>query len=395
MATQLTNRGEPHHRLYIGGEDYTGRAANIQVSYTDSSGASQLTFSCSEPLDDKEFAPVVLQLWYGDEEPVDWFVGSLQRTIPQSNGFCDATALGPFGQMATQYFMQQVTYDNYRLATALYDIALKASYPAGVVIVRGGQNVLVQDATFTEDTSLQEGANTLMESASFVCTDLPGGNRIFRPLPTPGTSGQSRVSLGPGDYPADGGLTIEDRYDGSYSWVICYRSSTDSGYEVYAKVPVHNTRPMSRRAPRNRAYYITDFVGDQQQATNQAYEMARRLAVGEYHIQVSGFPICPELARYDQLEITRLVEKKDGTYQETYSIIAEDEVSCSVTDWTMSVDGYGVLVESTRVASPVVRVSRGISNGVVAVPQGGAFPSDYGVYPSSTRYPNDFSYKGG
>lgn len=356
----LRHKGLPRFRLLIAGRDFTGRCEGIEATYADDAGGSEITFTCYDDLSGYENAEVRLQVGYDGEGEalVDWAVGELQRVIPNSDGSSACSALGPFSLMASQYFAEQVDYTGYRLPAALYDICSRAGYPLGVAVVRGGDNILIQDASFTEDTTLSEGAQSLLENTNFVATDLPGGIRMFMPRPRPGAKGKSTAQIDPSDYPAEGGLQLADRYGGRYSQVVVYRLSdaTDSSgrmsYEVYAKAPVHLAEPLRYRAPKNRIYYVTDFAGDQDAASQQAYDLARSLGSGEVQVTVSGIPIMPEIERYSQVTLVREVERKDGTHRETYEVVLENSVGISIQNWSMDLDGYGILTDD-QLISPV------------------------------------------
>lgn len=363
---------EPRYELYVASRRMTHDVSDLRLEYDMTGGGATLSFTSRTPLDGMAGRDVRLEIGYADELTT-YFLGRLSRIVPPSyySGYCSAVAQGPYALMATQYFGEQVTYDGYTLSRALYDIAMRATYSRGEVVVRGGENVHLVDATFTEETSLAEGAQSLLDANGWVGVDMPGGTRQFMAHPQPGQAGRMEYRFTPKDYPA-GGMTVTDLYGVSYSKVVVFRrndgTNSTTYYDVYESAPV----PANGwgTAPRNSIYYVTDFPGDAAEAKRRAYELAQILAAGQFTVELSGVAIRPEVGPYGQIAAVRRAQRRDGVYDETYHVVVDGSLSLSVSDWTMDISGTAILVDE----KPYIETAEGrggtISSGVVTIPGG-------------------------
>lgn len=366
---------EPAHKLWVGGEDWTSRAAEISVGYQDEAGGSEMSFAPGASLSGYEDAPVLLYLGYGNtKDLVPYFAGKMKRVPERRGGLSgrQARALGPFSEMAGQHFGEEVRYRGVSSAHALYDICRRASFPSGAVEVRGG-NARVEEVTFYEEVTLQEGAKAVLDSANMVGGDVPGpyGSRLFLPRPRPAATGKFKARFTERDHPTDG-FVITERHDAAYSRVVVFRRDQNGNYAVRQTAPVEQRGKW--KAPRNRNYYIPEFVGDAKEAKQTAYDTARSLSAGEVGFALSGVEIDETLTRYDQVHCERLDERRDGTYREVYACQLDGPISASVAGWAMEAGGSGILVEERKVASPRI-ILPGISAGVTAIPLEGLSPS--------------------
>lgn len=360
MPYALAGDSSLRYALTVNGEPWTDYAQDIAVEFSGDTGASRLTFTSGEPMDGLAHSPTVLQLAIGDAPLRDYFVGTLWKPMPDPPTWSSkATALGPFALMTEQSFGEQVTYRGRSLASCLYDIARRASFTTGSIRVeRGGKKVTEQ--TFSEDVKLSEGATGLCDPADFVMTDLPGGGRVFMPRPAAGASGRAGAIYTPSDYDT---FSVDDRYDGYYAKVVVYRKGTEGNYEVRSERKVPN-RGTQRVLPR-RIYYVPEFLGDQGEADQASYDLAKRLASGEVKFGVDGLAPDPERARYDQITVSREVERRDGIYLETYDASIDESLTLAIgDDPKMTLAGFGVLKESRKVGRPRIRVET-VSPGVI------------------------------
>lgn len=353
------------HRLMIAGEDWTKKAREITASYAgeDQAGGSELTFTPREALAGYEDARVVLYL-----DGVPWFGGKLKRAPDRGRGV-QARALGPFSEMATQSFGEEVFYRGLFAESVLYDIARRASFPSGTVEVRGGRSRRVEELAFAEEVTLLEGAKAVMDSTGFVSSDMPGpyGKRLFMPRPRPGATGRVRRVFTEDDYPSDG-LRITERHDSSYDRVVVFRRAEDGSYAVRQEAPVRQSGRFP--APKGRVYYIPEFAGDAKQAKQEAYDTARSLSAGMVEIELSGVWIDSEMAdmaKYEQVEIQRVDERRDGLYREVYHCRIDSGVAAEVASWTMTMAGSAILV-SGRKAGRARIVVDSLSAGVIRLP---------------------------
>lgn len=359
---------DPRFRLLIGGEDWTEDSAEIAFAYTDESGGSELTFATDEPIADLVGQRVTLRLGYGETAP--YFSGKLARSRPSPFGrFPTAKALGPFAELGTQHFGEETTYQGINIGPALYDIHNRADFPSGTIEVVKPNSFYIEERVFAEENTLLEGSKSLMESADFVGSDMPGahGRRLLMPRPDPGEQGKAVRRFTPEDYPYDG-LEIEPQEEVAYSKVVVFRREEAGGYSIYATAPVR-----SERAPRNRILYITEFVGSQSEAQETARKRARLVEAG-VSWKLSGVRLDPSLEKYQQVEAVRDVERREGRFRETYSLRIDDGLSGTPKDWTMDLSGSGLLSAERKIGSARIELPH---DGSGVIPYSESVPFGY------------------
>lgn len=352
FADLLAARAEARARiserveLFVGGIPWTRHAQSLQLENSGDDGGTTVTFQTKKPLDRMVDRPVRITL---DDKP--YFEGTLKRPGQEggSRFVQGAVALGPFAEMASQFFGEQTSYTGRYLREALYDIAEKAHEASGVLEVMGGDHIQIEEADFTEETSLVEGATSLTTPSNFVLMDNKGpGQSAFR-RPRTGGTGQAKRRYTPDDY-EEGNFTLEYKSDAPYAKVVIFRRGENDDYDVRAVQPIAQSG--DRRARERRIWYITDWPGTQEAADQEAYEVARDLEKeSTFSLTV---PLIYDAWRWDRFICARDRETPEGLRREWFRLIASASFSADLSEETMSLSGDALWVE----AEPYSRVRR-------------------------------------
>lgn len=390
--------GERNYSLTVAGRPWSDNASEIKYEAPEG-GESRLTFVSREPLasgvaDGYEDSRVLLAV---NGRP--YFSGRLARPgDPDDYWRRAAAALGPFAEMAATPLGSIILPDgtiqygaDFRgetLRSALYDLARRARYPSGTIEVIGGAEHLIgnaEEAIFVEEVTCGEAATSLMGSADFVGSDVPGnaaGRRIFLPSPRPGATSKAKRVYTEDDYGA-GGFKVPEEGESSYTKVVVFRRSEDGTYAVREEAPVR-VEGRAVHGGSDRIHYITEFIGDRRQAKQAAYDAARRLERERpFELTVA---LDEEVDKFDQVEVSRDREGRDGTYRETFACMVSGGVGAEIASWSMTLSGRALRLAQEKVAAARVVAPR-MSRGVVPIAPRSLFPAD-GLLPANDLYPH-------
>jgi hypothetical protein len=244
--------------------------------------------------------------------------------------------------MAGQFFTEQKSYVGFTLRGALLDVFSLASTVSGYGDVMGGENVTIQEADFSKETSLAEGARGLTTPTNFVLMDKQDGTKLAMRRPRPGSAGREVAFYTPDDY-RPGEFTVDWTADQPYVKVDVYRrNDDDTGYAVrdVRDVIVEGRSNVRRR----RWWFVPDWPGDQASATVEAIQISRELmGMGKFSLAVR---LDVEPWRYDAFTAQRIVEEEDGPYLETLDLVSTDSVSADFASEIMTLTGDSLLRSS-------------------------------------------------
>lgn len=357
------------HRLTIAGKDFTHRLIDASITYTSDLGGSGAELTILGGLDHLRDAPVSLYIGYG-KYMVPYFVGRLQT--PKSDELMQtstAVAYGPFKLMSDQVLGSDEDFQGKTLEWVIMELAWRAGHSPGDIEVRGGQRYKVPPGEpFSFDQTMNDVLGTLLDKANFIAYDHPGGKRIFRPRPTPGTVRPPRARYTPDQYVS---MNVDPTNEFSYSKVVVYRrNETGSGYAVYTE---RDIQPPGRyKPPRRRWYVVSDFPGNGVEAATEAYNLATSMREGENTFSMSALAN-PELRLYDTFRATKARKLSNGeTQMQTFlcSIDNSIEIGVSAGEMTMEVSGtcYELVHERREQREGPVRY--GLSSGIIRRPLG-------------------------
>lgn len=352
----------PTRYLFIGGENFSSRLDSVSAEFDPDSGGSGMSIQVKDSLEGLEDAPVTLYVGYGGRTTA-YFVGRLQEPSSLKEG--RASAYGPFKLMADQYFGETVRYRGVSIGYVLRDIGQRAGFGNGMVEILRGDSYMVEALDFTEETSLGEAAKAAADPANFVFYDRPNFRRAAMPAPRPGSGGKAKFHYSERNYPK-GQFTTTEAREGHYSKVIVFRRDDNGNNVVRAVAPVPNRGFYT--PPANRVFYVPEFPGDAASASQEAYEIADRLAFGELGFSLGGIWINPELELFDSIttertEIRRppLADKRPGKEQRkgkwlvTYRCLLDAPLTLKVsrTEHHMSLGGGAVQIAERKLPDPI------------------------------------------
>lgn len=353
----------PVWQLYVAGAPVTSSVDKVSGTYKREAGGSDMRFDAGLPLEDLEDAPVSLRVGYGDET-VEYFSGRLQEPgdDPEAESGT-AVVYGPFKLMASQHLNEEVRYQGVFLDHALMDLCSRAGYGRGQVEVRAGKSYRIEEVVFPEETTILEAADSLMKSAGFVGVDRPGYKRLFMPTPRPGATSRAGALYHGGNYPS-GAFKIGRGSAVRYARVVVFRRREDGSYAVYARAPVENRGRY--KPPRNRTYYVPEFLGSQEEAKQAAYDRARALASGLQPFELSGVALIPTLLLYDSIRVVAEEKRRSGKFRVTYDCQLDDELGFEIgrEAFDMDLKGYALESSAVKLYDPI-RIPSVLSPGVV------------------------------
>lgn len=340
-------------RITVEGKGISNSVESASVTYSND-GSSEATVNTWRSLNGYENAELKIDVGYGDLLQ-NYFTGKIGTMTENSwGGPNEVTAWGPFKLMADQVIGEQVSYKNMDIVTALMDLVKRAKYPRGKVEVQRGSPFTItgDNAVFVWETKLGEAASTLATSANYVFADLPGGRRLIRPRPRPGTVGVVRERYNEAHFPPEG-FTAAPSNRSFYSSVRVFRRNDQGGMEVDAKRPVGIESKY--RPPEGRVFVVSDFVGDQAAAEREATITARALSRGVYEVEVVGLAANPELVMYDTIQ-TRVTEirEREGErewWDVTYNWLLDQSIVLNISRLgnLMTLNGTGLIADERLV----------------------------------------------
>lgn len=352
------------HKLTVAGKDMTHRLIDASITYTSDIGGSGSELTVLGSLTQYRDAPIALHVGYG-EHMVPYFVGRLQT--PKSDELLQtstAAAYGPFKLMSDQVLGSDEDFQGKTLEWVIMELAWRAGHSAGEIEVRGGRRYRVPAGEpFSFDQTMNDVLGTLLDKANFVAYDHPGGKRIFRPRPTPGTIRPPRARYNPDHYIS---MSVDPTNEFSYSKVVVYRrSETGTGYSVYAERDINP--PGRYNPPKRRWYVVSDFPGTGPEAATEAYNLAMSMREGEYTFTMSALAN-PELRLYDTFRATKARRLDNGDIQmQTFlcSIDNSIEIGISPGEMTMQVSGTCYELVHKRVEQREENITNVLSSGVI------------------------------
>lgn len=368
---KLAPDSRPRFSLEIADDEWRGRIYGCEAIYTADGGTSEMTFETPQgylSAASLQDAPVRLRLGYGTDL-AEWFTGALEKT---EEG--EPVAWGPFKLLSEQKFIRQTSYEGQTLDEAILDICDRAGYPGGTIEVRGGsQFTLGRKARFPGQTSLGSGLSSLLRSADFVGPDRPGREKVFMPRPRPGATARHVASYDEDHYPPEDGFVINRSRRGFYARVLI-KSHLPDGTLAFPPVDVPVEARGRFRPPANRAYVISNFKGDSEEALETALGLSRKLERGTIGYTLSGISANPDLNLYEPIECEGVEEEwAGGRTPERYrvrldcQIDGEIRAQCSREAISMSLSGRAVEA-GRRLLLRRFYVSRGVSPVVGASP---------------------------
>ncbi len=340
-------------RVRVAGRSISSSVESVDVTYS-GDGTSEATINTWRSLNGFENAEISVDVGYG-ELLENYFTGKIGSMQEDSwGGPNEIQCWGPFKLMADQVIGEQVNYKNMDIVDALMDLVRRAKYQKGKVeVMRGAAFPISGDnAVFVWETKLGEAANTLAGAANYVFADLPGGRRLIRPKPRPGTVGQVKERYNESHFPP-GGFTATPSNRSFYASVRVFRRNDNGTLEVDAKRPIGIQSRF--RPPVGRVFVVPDFVGTQQAAEREATITARALSRGVYDIELSGLAANPELAMYDTIQTRTTEIRERGDEREwwtvTYNWLIDGSITlnCSKSGNLMTLTGAGVIADERLV----------------------------------------------
>lgn len=378
---------ERDYDLFIGGVQYTSQVRSISGTFDSRSGGSGIQIETFESLEGLEDAPVELWVGYGGQT-TKYFAGTLQEPGDLAGG--KAAAYGPFKLMADQRMGEFVRYQGVNLNYVLLDLMDRAGYAYGLTEVIGGDGVSVEDVSYEEEVSLLEAARDVTDAARYILYDRPGSRRRAMPEPRPGSITGSKALYTESHYPLNA-LEITTSREQHWSKVIVMRRGTDGEEAVKAEADVAIRSRFT--PPENRIMYVEDFPGTQGEAEQEAFDLAARMAFGEYSFNLSNIWLNPELEPWDGIQVERTERRpahlspngKSGKYLVGYRCLLSGSIDFNIglNEHHMSVSGTAVRVSEVRIPDPIRINLRALSSGLVTATE---FP---GLKPSSILKPRN------
>jgi hypothetical protein len=390
-VSKLINKSwdeRPNHRLIIAGEDVSNQLKSISITYTTDGGGSGAQIEMNGSLVGFDNAPIEFQVGYGDDT-IPYFNGRIQR--PTYNHRLDITttnAFGPFKLMSDQILEQEISYLGRTLSFALSDLITKAGYGLGETEIIGGhEKVIDTDEVFPFFNSLNDTANSLLESCQFVGVDQPGGKRVFKKKPRPGVNGAAVTRYGASEYAKDS-FTADPKTEFGFYKVIVQRVSKQ-GDELTRHEAIVK-RQSDFPAPLRRAHVVDGFVGTTLEAAQEAEDIARFLRAGDLGFSIV-VPTNPTLMLYDVIE----VERVHRGLRYVYGCVINGEINVEyrpatktepgVNNMTLTGDAVPIIEGQSVPYSTNVETVSGDSV-VVNVGTSLLYPQE-GLFPSDTLYP--------
>ncbi len=300
-----------NHRLIVAEEDWTERLISANVQYRADAGSSGMEWSVWGSAEDYSDAPIELFLGYGDDlQP--YFKGTIQTPNDDDRiGTSDGSAFGPFRNMTTQVLGTNETFVGKTIEWVILECSRRAEYRAGEIIIVNGSKYKVeveQGEQFPFDNKIGDVLSSLMEKAEFVGVDQPGGRRLFRPKPIPGSTIEYVKTFQVEDYSE---FSITPKEDSNYIKVVVYRNDDNGEPEVYADRDVN---PVVTYPPKpNRWMVVSDFIGNQVDAEEEAFRLATDVRRGMNSFTIKTF-FDPSLRIYDGVKCKRYKKGENRTY---------------------------------------------------------------------------------
>jgi hypothetical protein len=333
--------------LLIGGVPWTDNARDLVVENSGDEGGATASFQTKKPLERYTGSDMNITV---DGKP--YFTGKLKRPgVEGGSRFIQAAVgMGPFADMATQFLGEQKSYTFFNLRNALFDVFDQAyDKESGIGDVIGGDHIVIEEADFTEETSLVEVAKGLTTPANFVLLDTQQGNKIAFRRPRPGSTGEVKKWFTPDDY-TEGNFTVEWSIDAPYNRVIVFRrGEEDNDYEV-REVQLIDQSNFRTPAPKNRIWYVPEWIGDVESASQEAFEIARDLErQGNFSLTVR---LDPDIWRYDRIACSRERELPEGLRRELFRMTIGQGISANLSDETMTLTGE-LLLQRVEPVEPI------------------------------------------
>ncbi len=297
------------HELWIDGVNHSEDLISATVTYSTDAGGSGMDFDMWGSLDDYQDAPVELHLGYGPWK-VPYFKGRIQA--PKDNEIINtasATAFGPFRLMVEQVLGSNETFIGRTLEWVIMECANRAGYGTGQIVVVNGRTYRVKPGeAFPFDNKLSDVVTSLMSKAEFIGVDQPGGRRLFMPKPIPGSNTDFKTTYTSDDYMT---ASMDKSNETSYHKVVVYRNGDNGKPVVYAERKIDSQALY--QPPRNRWFVVSDFIGNQREAGDEAYRLAMSLRNVERNFSMSTL-FNPDLHLYDGFKLVKIKNDKQKVY---------------------------------------------------------------------------------
>ncbi len=325
-------------------------------------GTSDLSFSGYGFTEGLQDGDVVLE---ANGKP--YFEGRLEEPADDHTPLfsTQAVAYGPLKFMADLSFGEEVRYDGVTASYVLRDIHARAGgdFRRGVeVLQRSPDKHPIYGLLFTEETTLKEGVDAVLESAGMAAVELPGFRVSYRPVPRPGATTKIKDVYGPGRFTS---FTVDRSGAKRFKKVVVFRRGEGGGYDVRAEALVENTGRF--RPNKLRIFYIPEFIGDQAAARQKASEQAALLAGGAFPWEMPGVAFNRDLVLYDSLRVEREEKSPGRKHRVAYECLIDSELGFEISSQSqdMSLSGSAAIeVKRTRLYDPI-RLP-GVSPGVVS-----------------------------
>lgn len=353
----------PNYQVLIGGQDVSDVLESASVKYVageeESNGTSEADLNLYTSVEDKMNGVIRIFVGYGNNLS-EVFTGRVYEAAEDHYGEAsEITGFGPYKMLASQQFLQRVSYTGSYIERALYDIHDRASIPRGSIEVVAGRSFLIgadEEATYAPEVPLGDAVKSLCESAGFVGYDLPGSRRKYQPRPRSSPGAKGKAVYNESHYPP-GGFSAKRNPARTHAKVLVLRRQED-GTDAFPPVMRSVEVETKYKPAPNSAYILPEFLGGFADAQNEAARLARMLAAGEYEIELSGIAANADLMLYDTLD-TETTELRDegGRGKERYrtlyrwTISGENNIEISE-GLTQSLSGTGIKVSETKLPKP-------------------------------------------
>src|SRR5215218_1267568 len=345
----------PNWRLQIGTREMTDRIVEAEVTYS-AEGESAMHFIVSSQIQKREYerAPIFLWIGYGTKL-VPYFFGRVDMpSDSRSSLFSEVSAFGISTEMGRRYFGGRVSYADWDLEAAWWDLISRFGGEQNSYAFDAGSTTLVEGdlETFGLEHTIREAEEAILEPLGLVGVDQPGGTHVVKRPFRMDTLTRANLAgiFDQGDYPKDG-FTQADRMKNYYAKVVVLRrneewaggGSAGEGapgmviandgswvpqayfgstaemiesqlenpgrveYAVYAEREVASSSRYD--VPKGDVYMVPDFSGTQMKALDEAEQLASGYSAGVGTYEFT----CPvvDFAPYDHFGVTRTFEDRE------------------------------------------------------------------------------------
>lgn len=350
----------PAYELTFDNRPFTEKLFDGTITYSASDGTSEMSVSADATLADYRNSSVKCSVGYGTEL-WEYFTGKLEE--PDDNFYGEpstATAYGPFRELNEASIGADVSYVNKTLGQAIADLHRRAGIWGGRYEVRGNPKFLLtgDDAGLALTTSFGEGLNTLLETAGWIGTDVPGYLRRYMPKPSARPGAESVATYTEAHYGRNQ-FHVSQGTRNFYGRVGAFTRNDDGGF-AYPPIFI-NINPLGRyRPPPLRTYWLEDFSGTYAQAKAEASRMALQLSAGTYSWSLSDISVNPDLELFSHFTVETTEDRDVGArrkarFEVSYVCSIDEEINLNISRESipMNVSGQtAIKLREKQIARP-------------------------------------------